>query len=437
MAYGVEGIVLRGKKLVPDRIDIKIEASVGLAENVPSVTNIMLNIKDIALEVDQAKFWYERYAFPKVADQGKIHLVIDGMSVKVELTNTPNDIRRMFSLNNAAECTISSVSYTISDAKYDTAYNLLQPFLAPVLKAQIQSAVADNVTWFLQMLDQALIKRRTSIEEAKTLMERAKFQINQLGEQAGQMAGQVVDQAKQQATQLQTQAGQMVDQAKQQATQIGAQAGQMAGQVVDQAKQQATQIGAQAGLIVDQAKQQATQIGAQAGQVAGQVIDTAKQQATQIGAQAGQVAGQVIDTAKQQATQIGAQAGQVAGQVIDTAKQQATQIGAQAGQVAGQVIDTAKQQATQLGAQAGVMVEKDVKYQTMQPKSEVDTTPITPWGKEHEIDKVGVSVAGATGGVDTTPITTYGKEHEIGSTTSTTHTTKAQPVEPTSGVRQH
>jgi hypothetical protein len=214
MAYGVEGVVLRGKKLVPDRIDIKIDASVHLIKDVPATTNIMLNIRDIGIQVDQARFWYERYSFPKVSDSGNINLTIEGMNVKLEITNTPNDVRRVFKLNNEAECTIDSVTYGVSDAKHETAYKLLQPILTSVLKAQIKHAVEDNLTSFLQMLDRELIKRRHVLnqlsKETSKVVDKAKEGAKELKKEAGEM----MDKAKEGAKEVKKEAGEMMDKAK-------------------------------------------------------------------------------------------------------------------------------------------------------------------------------------------------------------------------------
>jgi len=221
MAYGVEGVVLRGKKLVPDRIDIKIDASVHLKKNVPATTNIMLNIRDIGVQVDQARFWYERYAFPKVSDSGNISLTIDGMNVKLEITNTPNDIRRVFKLNNAAECSVDSINYTITDAKHETAYKLLQPILTSVLKAQIKHAVEDNLTSFLQMLDRELIKRRDVLsklsKETSKVVEKAKEGAKEIGEEAGEM----MDKAKKEVNKIGEEAGQAMNKAKKEVNKMG------------------------------------------------------------------------------------------------------------------------------------------------------------------------------------------------------------------------
>jgi DNA-directed RNA polymerase subunit H (RpoH/RPB5) len=166
MAYGVEGVILRGKKLLPERIDLDVKASVHLAKDVPTSTTMTVSIQDIGVEVEQASFWYERYTFPKVTDQGNIALVIEGMSVLMEIMNAPLDSRHVFKLSKA-ECRIHSVSYSITNAKHETAYKILQPMLTSVLKNQIQKAVEDKLGSFLLMLDHQLIKRREQLKQSR------------------------------------------------------------------------------------------------------------------------------------------------------------------------------------------------------------------------------------------------------------------------------
>jgi len=166
MAYGVEGVTLRGKKLLPDRIDIDVKASVPLAKDVATTTVMTLTIKDIGVEVDSANFWYEHYTFPKVTDQGNINLVIAGMDVLMEIANAPDDSRHFFKLNRAS-CKIDSVRYDISEAKHSTAYKMLKPVLQPALRTQIEHAVEDKFTAFVNMLDHQLIKRRAQVKQMR------------------------------------------------------------------------------------------------------------------------------------------------------------------------------------------------------------------------------------------------------------------------------
>jgi hypothetical protein len=152
-----------------------------LAKDVPTTTVMTVNIKDIGVEVDSANFWYEHYTFPKVTDQGVINLVITGMDVLMEIANAPDDSRHFFKLNRAS-CQIGSVKYDISDAKHETAYKMLKPVLQPILKAQIQHAIEDKFTSFVNMLDHQLIKTRSQVkqmrEESAAVNNKAQQEVN-------------------------------------------------------------------------------------------------------------------------------------------------------------------------------------------------------------------------------------------------------------------
>jgi hypothetical protein len=181
MAFGVEGVTLRGKRLLPDRIDVDVKASMPLARDVPTITTMILNIKDFGIEVDDAKFWYEHYTFPKMTDQGVLNLAINGMDILMEITNAPEDSNHFFKLNRAV-CKIDSVKYDITDAKHETAYKMMKPVLQPVIKTQIQHAIEDKFTAFLNMLDHQLIKRRSQVkqmrEESAAVAKKAQQDVN-------------------------------------------------------------------------------------------------------------------------------------------------------------------------------------------------------------------------------------------------------------------
>jgi len=167
MAYGVEGVVLRGKKLLPDRIDVDIKASVHLTTDVPTSTTMALNIRDIGVEVDRAKFWFERFTFPKLSDQGNVELIIEGLNLMFEISNAPLDSQHMFKVTKSPECRIHSLTFSITDAKHETAYKILHPILQSVMKSQIQKAIEDNFGNFLNMLDRQLVKRRDGMKQSR------------------------------------------------------------------------------------------------------------------------------------------------------------------------------------------------------------------------------------------------------------------------------
>jgi len=167
MAYGVEGVILRGKKLLPDRIDVDIKASVHLTKDVPTTTTMSLNVRDIGVEVDRAKFWFERYTFPKLSDQGNVELIIEGLSLFFEISNAPLDSQHMFRITRNPECRIHSLTFSITDAKHETAYKVLHPILQSVMKSQIQKAIEDNFGNLLGMLDRQLVKRREGLKQAR------------------------------------------------------------------------------------------------------------------------------------------------------------------------------------------------------------------------------------------------------------------------------
>jgi len=168
-------MVLTLRDLVPERVIVKNRGRVAIGLGNLRTKGLdtqfegellVFKIKNVNVYMDDANIWFRRKTFPKVTDEGKLRVNIGGSGVDIKIAirvlTGSKDVFQVHRVN----CKLHNMKLHLSDTQHDFLYNGLLKVLSPRIKHNIERAVEDNVTGYLQRINKLLVKQGATAKEA-------------------------------------------------------------------------------------------------------------------------------------------------------------------------------------------------------------------------------------------------------------------------------
>jgi len=168
MEIRLTDMVLTLRDLVPERVIVKNKGKIAVdlgnlrSQGIDTTLSgqlIIFKIKNVNVYMDDANIWFRRKKFPKVQDEGKLRINIGGSGVDIKIAIRvlagSKDVFQVDTVN----CKLHRMQLHLSDTKHDFLYNSVLKMLSPRIKHNIERAVENNVTEYLQRINRLMVKQ--------------------------------------------------------------------------------------------------------------------------------------------------------------------------------------------------------------------------------------------------------------------------------------
>jgi len=126
-----------------------------------------LTFDQMQVDARDAAFYFKMKSGIKMSDSGLTDVVLGGgLTVTVHLISADKDKSSVFKVKNVV-VKADSLKFSIRDSEHDVLYKLLQPFATPLVKQQIQKAIAGSIRTGLEYIDGQLVGVRDCMASAE------------------------------------------------------------------------------------------------------------------------------------------------------------------------------------------------------------------------------------------------------------------------------
>jgi len=176
-------MVLTLRDLVPERVIIKNKGKIAVdlanlrSQGIDTQLGgqlVILKIKNVNVYMDDANIWFRRKKFPKIQDEGKLRINVGGSGVDIRIAiRVLTGSKDVFQVDKVS-CSLHQMQLHLSDTKHDFLYNSLLKLLKPRIKHNIEHAVENNVTEYLQRINRLMVKQfGQGKDTAKSVLQKA------------------------------------------------------------------------------------------------------------------------------------------------------------------------------------------------------------------------------------------------------------------------
>jgi len=175
MDYHFEGMVLDGKQVIPDQVDIHTSSDMSLKTNALSASHArsqaFLQINNIKPQVSDVHFKFHRKTFPKISDEGVCNVRVEGdsgISIRIALELLRQGTENLYQFNlTQVNADIDSLKIEIVEAKHDFLLKLFSSVYQQRVKALLERKIEEKIQQLFLRIQEGLNNMLTKYPPSK------------------------------------------------------------------------------------------------------------------------------------------------------------------------------------------------------------------------------------------------------------------------------